>query len=200
MNSLWSVTGQGAPPELFAPGTSGFTVPEEYFGQPSGLAGIWKFLGQEIKLEGVPDVCADMAVPGSCEFVDTSALTQPREYTRQLIMSLARASISAAVSGRWKGANGRFAVPFMTRGAQALAMMDRSMAMVAGQHFVCEVTPMSCVRKSVPKAAMKRAFAKIFSGKPPRGLEHLYARSIKEAKKFERLLAKVPSSYVTCEK
>ena len=65
---------------------------------------------------------------------------------------------------------------------------------------MCEVTPMSCVRKSVPKSAMKRAFAKVFSGKPPRGLEHLYARSKKEKKKFERLLAKVPNSYVTCEK
>ena len=200
MNSLWSVTGQGSPPELFAPGTGGVTVPEEYFGQPEGLAGVLKFLGQEIVLKGVPDVCVDTAVPGSCEVIDAAALVQPREYTRQLIMSLARASISAARSGKWKGTNGKFAVPFMARGAKALAQMDKSMQMSQGHHFLCDVIPMSCSRKSVPKAAMKKAFAKVFSGTSPQGLEHIYARSTKEIKKFERLLAKMPNSYVTCEK
>ena len=200
LNSLWSVTGTGSPPEVFAPGVSGFSIPEETFGPPSGLKGVWKFLGQEITLNGVPDVCVERAVPGACEAVDTAMLMKPREYTRQLIMTLARKSIAAARSGRWRGSNGKFAVPFLSRGAQALAAMDKSMEMMAGQHFVCEVTPMSCARKSVPKVALKKAFAKIFSGKPPAGLEHLYVRAPKEVKAFERMIAKLPNSYVTCEK
>jgi hypothetical protein len=200
MNSLWSVTGQGAPPENFAPGTSGFTVAEDAFGPSSGLAGVWKFLGQEIKLSGVPDVCMDTAVPGACEVIDTAALVRPREYTRELIIALAKSAIAAAKSGRWKGTNGSFAVPFMARGAQALAKMDSSMKMVHGHHFKCDVTPASCVRKSVPKGTMKKAFAKIFAGKSPRGLEHIYGRAPREMKTFERLLAKVPNSYVSCEK
>lgn len=200
MNSLWSTSGQGAPPETFAPGTSGFTVAEEVFGPPSGLAGVWKFLGQEVKLAAAPDVCMDTGVPGACEVIDVSVLMRPREYTRELIISLARGAVAAAKSGKWKGSNGKFAVPFMIRGAQAIAKMDRLTQIVDGNHFVCDVTPMSCVRKSVPKGALKRVFSTVFAGKPPRGLEHLYSRAPREMKSFERLLAKLPNSYVTCER
>lgn len=200
LNSLWSVTGQGAPPEWFAPGTSGFTVPESYFGASSGLQGIWKFLGQEITISGVPDVCVSQAIPGACDTVDAAALFKPREYTRKVIMRLARQSTAAARSGRWKGTNGSFAIPFLARGAKSLAVMDKSMRIVGRHNFVCPYTPSSCSRKSIPKATLKKAFQEIFAGKPPRGLEHLYARAAKETKSFEQVLKKIPNAFITCGK
>ena len=58
---------------------------------------------------------------------------------------------------------------------------------------------MSCSMNRVPKQAMTKAFAKIFKGKVPRGLEHISARSKKEIAAFQRELRKLPDTYVTCD-
>jgi hypothetical protein len=163
------------------------------------LLGRWKFLGQEIVLNSDLPICADRGVPGQCEAVDQAVFRAPFDYVRQVIIKLTNQSLSAARSGRWRSVNGKFSVPFLGRGARALASMEGVFKQSKRQNFVCEVTPMSCSMNRVPKQAMTKAFAKIFKGKVPRGLEHISARSKKEIAAFQRELRKLPDTYVTCD-
>jgi len=126
-------------------------------------------------------------------------MRNPFEYTRETIIKLTNQSNAAARSGRWKGAGGKFSVPFLIRGAQALATMERAFKDSSGQNFVCEVTPQSCMTKRTPKKQMIAAFKKIFGGKIPRGLEHIAARKNREVAAFAKYLALVPDSYTVCD-
>jgi hypothetical protein len=199
LNQILSVTGQATPAENFAPGTSGFSLPESHFASGATLMGIWKFLGQEITVTSDLKVCADTGVPGQCELLDPTLLRSPFEYTRSTILKLTNLSLAAARAGRWKGTNGKFSVPFLSRGAKTLAYMERVFRNSSGQNFSCEVVPMSCTVRQVPKRELTKSFARIFSGGVPRGLEHINRRSKAEIAAFERLMRKLPNRYVKCD-
>jgi hypothetical protein len=77
--------------------------------------------------------------------------------------------------------------------------MEKSFSDSAGQNFACEVTPLSCRTTKVPKRALARAFAKIFEGRVPKGLEQLQARSKREKKAFDAQLKALPDEYTTCD-
>ena len=183
-----------APPVDFAPGANGFMVPESYF--PSG--GRWQFLGQNINIASDPLVCADRGIPDACEVLDTQLFRGPFEYTRRVVLNLTKEALKAARAGKWKG-GGTYADPFLNRGGKVLATMDRFLSGSTGQVFACEVTPLSCRTVKVPKRAFTRAFAKIFDGKVPKGLEHLQARAKREKKAFEAQLKALPEEYTTCQ-
>jgi hypothetical protein len=199
LNQIQSVTGLAVPPESFAPGASGFSVPESHFTSGTTLMGVWRFLGQDIQIRPDLQVCSDRGVPGQCEVIDPTLLRYPFDYTRRVIIKLTNQSLAAARSGRWKGANGRFSVPFLARGANALAVMERAFKDSKTQNFVCEVTPMSCTLHRVPKSALAKAFAKVFQGSIPRGLEHISRGAKRETTAFQRELRKLPDTYVSCE-
>jgi hypothetical protein len=199
LNQILSVTGQAAPPEYFAAGTSGFSVPESYFTDGVTLRGVWKFLGQDITVKPDIRICADRGIPGACQLVDPARLRIVIEFTRRTILRLTTESIDAARSGRWKPDGGGFRVPFLSRGARALADMQRFIPRSQEQAFACEIVPLSCTVAKVPKRALLKSFSLIFSGKIPKGLEHISRQSKREMKAFERLLKKVPDSYVTCD-
>jgi hypothetical protein len=199
LNQMLSVTGQATPGENFAPGTSGFSLPESHFTSGATLMGIWKFLGQDIRVTPDLKVCADTGVPGQCEAIDPTVLQSPFEYTRSTILKLTNLSLAAARSGKWKGANGTYSVPFMSRGAKALAHMEQTFHNSSGQSFSCEVVPMSCKVHRVPKKELTKSFARIFEGRVPRGLEHISRRSKKELAAFNRVIKKLPNSYVKCD-
>jgi hypothetical protein len=199
LNQMLSVTGQATPAENFAPGTSGFSLPESYFTSGTTLMGVWKFLGLDVTITPDLQVCADRGVPGQCEAIDPTVLRSPFEYTRSTILKLTNLSLAAARSGKWRGTNGRYSVPFMSRGAKALAYMEQVFRSSNGQNFSCEVVPMSCSVQRVPKKELAKSFAKIFEGRVPRGLEDVTRRSKKEIAAFERLMRKVPNTYVKCD-
>ena len=161
--------------------------------------GVWKFLGLEIPVSPNMQICADRGVPGQCEVIDPTLLRSPFEYTRNTIVRLTNLSLAAARSGKWRGNNGTYSVPFMSRGARALAYMERVFRNSSGQSFQCEVVPMSCSVKRVPKRELSKLFAQIFEGKVPRGLESVSRRSKAENAGFERLMRKLPATYVRCE-
>lgn len=198
LNTLYSVTGDAVPPELFSPGTNGFSIAESHFRNGDVLSGRWRFLGQEIVVPSNPHVCAEQGVPGACAVIDQETLRIPFNHTRRTIVKLANLSLSAARSGRWKGTHGRFSIPFLSRGALALKSMETTFSQSSQQNFVCEVTPLSCVTKEVPKKALVRAFRRIFEGKVPRGLEHVAQTSKREVSAFERQLKKLPNRYTSC--
>jgi hypothetical protein len=112
---------------------------------------------------------------------------------------LTKQAVAAARKGKWQGVNGKFSVPFLSRGATALATMEKAFRDSKSQNFVCEVTPMSCTQRRVPKQALAKAFSKIFEGKVPRGLEDIARRGAFENAAFRRELRKLPNTYVTCE-
>jgi hypothetical protein len=199
MNSIYSVSGEAVPADSFAPGTSGFAIPESHFQEGAGLRGVWKFLGLEIPVPSAPDVCVDRGVPGECAPIDSAILRSPFEYTRGVIIKMARQAIAAARSGRWRGTGGGFRIPFLTRGSVALATMEKAFRDSKDQNFTCEITPQSCITKRVPKREMRAAFKKLFEGKVPQGLEHITARKDKELAAFERYLKTLPNSYTSCQ-
>jgi hypothetical protein len=198
INQIYSVTGQAVPPESFVAGTSGFSVPESSFTSGTTLMGVWKFLGQDITVKPDLQICSDRGVPGECEQIDPALLRSPFEFTRKTILRLTDLAVAAARAGKWKGTNGRFSVPFMSRGARTLAYMEQAFRNSSDQTFVCEVVPMSCAVYRVPKKQLAQSFTKIFVGRVPRGLEHIARRSKKENKNFQRLLRALPDTYVKC--
>lgn len=199
INQIYSVTGQAVPTENFAPGTSGFSIPESYFTSGRTLTGVWRFLGRDVVVSPDLQICTDQGVPGTCEALDPTTLRNPFEYTRKVIMRLTKQAVAAARKGKWKGTNGRFSVPFLSRGATSLATMEKAFRDSKSQNFMCEVTPMSCTQRRVPKQALAKAFAKIFQGKVPRGLEDIARRGALENAAFRRELRKLPNTYVKCE-
>jgi hypothetical protein len=196
LNSLYGdpLAPPPAPPVDFAPGTTGFAVPESYFASGGG----WQFLGQNINIASDPPVCTDRGIPGACEVIDTQLLRGPFEYTRGVVLNLTKEALKAARAGKWKG-GATFSVPFFKRGGEVLAAMLRFIPDSRGQVFDCEITPLSCRTAKVPKRAFTRAFAKIFDGKVPKGLEHLQARAKREKKAFEAQLKALPEEYTTCQ-
>ncbi len=130
--------------------------------------------------------------------IDARLLRGPFDYTRQVVVNLTKDALKAAKAGKWKGGGGAFSVPFFKRGGAALAVMEKSFINSSGQNFACEVTPMSCRTTKVPKRALARAFANIFEGKVPKGLEPLQARAKRERKAFDAQLKALPDEYTTC--
>lgn len=187
------------PAEIFGPGTNGFSIAESHFRNGDALAGRWRFLGQEIVVPPHPQVCADQGVPGACTIIDQETLRIPFNHTRRTIMKLANLSLSAARAGKWKGTGGKFTIPFLSRGAAALNSMERTFPESSEQNFVCEITPLSCRTKEVPKKALITAFKRIFEGKVPRGLEHVAQSAKREVAAFERQLKKLPNRYTSCQ-
>jgi hypothetical protein len=196
---MLSVTGQATPAENFAPGTSGFSLPESYFTSGTTLMGVWKFLGLDVTITPDLQVCADRGVPGQCEAIDPTVMRGPFDYVRKVIIRLTNQSLVAARTGKWRSINGKYRIPFLTRGAKALVAMEGLFKESTSQSFVCEVTPKSCTIRRVPKPALTKVFAKIFRGKVPRGLEHISGRSKQEIAAFQRELRKLPDTYVTCD-
>jgi len=199
LNQIWSSTGQAVPLEDFPPGSSGFSILESHFTASSGLKGVWNFLGQQIVVGPELEACSDRGVPGQCQPIDPETLRSPFDHTRRVIMKLTTQAVAAARSGRWKGNNGRFSVPFLARGARSLAQMEAAFRGSKKQPFSCEVVPMSCTLKQVPKKEMLKSFSAIFSGKVPKGLEHISRSSKGEIATFQRLLRTLPETYVTCD-
>jgi hypothetical protein len=199
LNQMLSATGGATPAEDYAPGTSGFSIPESHFTSGATLMGVWKFLGQEITISPDIKICTDRGVPGQCEALDPTMLRSPFEYTRATILRLSNLSLAAARAGKWKGANGKYSVPFLSRGAKALAYMEEVFRNSSGQNFQCEVVPMSCSVQRIPKKELAKAFAQIFKGRVPRGLEAISKRANAENVAFGRLMRKLPNTYVKCE-
>jgi hypothetical protein len=199
LNQMLSVTGEATPAETFAPGTSGFSLPESYFTSGTTLMGVWKFLGLDITLTPDLQFCSDRGVPGQCEVIDPTVMRGPFDYVRKVIIRLTKQSLAAARNGRWKSIDGKYRVPFLIQGAKALAAMDGIFKQSATPSFSCEITPKTCSLRRVPKPALTKAFSQIFVGKVPRGLEHISRRAKQEIAAFKRELRKVPDSYVTCE-
>jgi hypothetical protein len=199
LNQIYSVTGEAVPPENFAPGISGISVPESYFTSGTTLTGVWKFLGQEIQITPDLQVCSDRGVPGQCEVIEPALLRTPFEQTRKTVITMTELMMEAARQGRWRNSNGRTRLQFLTRGARALAAMERAFPESKGQIFSCEVVPMSCSIKRVPKKELLAYFSQIFTGPFPRGLETVAHRSKREITAFQRLLKKLPNTIVTCE-
>jgi hypothetical protein len=93
----------------------------------------------------------DIPLQSQCELMDPTLLRSPFECTRTTILKLTNLSLAAARSGEWNGMSDKYSVPFMARGAKALAYMKDVFRNSSGQNFSCEVGPMSCSVQKVPK-------------------------------------------------
>ena len=199
LNSILSVTGEATPAEVFAAGSSGFVVPESQFITPSGLYGVWNFLGQSIPVPQSPEVCADTGVPGECSVITDAELVRPFEYTRRAILRLATNANRPSRAGLWKPNGSGFSKVFLRRGATVLARMRRELITSNGDKYVCDVAPMSCTTVRVSPQALIKIFASLYDIRFPRGLEHLRKRKTQEVKDFKKFIADVPKEYIVCD-
>ena len=200
LNAIYSVTGGATPAETFAPGASGFIVRENHFETPTGLYGVWKFLGQNVTVPAIPDMCADTGVPGACQRISDRQLLSPFNYARRAIVRMIREANTAARLGRWRpDGTRRTSRMIYTRGAHVLVKMRRLLVARSGDKFVCELTPMSCSLIRVSKSEVIKTFSTLYDLRFPRGLEHLGKRKAQEVKGLRAVLRGVPDSYVVCE-
>jgi hypothetical protein len=198
LNRMYSVTGEAVPAQSFAPGTSGFSVPEAYFTSGRTLTGVWSFLGQSVTVTPNLQVCSDRGMPGDCDPLDSALLRTPMDFTRTMILRLTKQSLAAARAGKWREKSGKFSVPFLSRGAQSLAYMERLLKNARGDLYTCQAVPKTCSVVRVPKSKLAKAFASVFVGRVPRGLEHIAVRAKRENRAFARVLRKLPDRVVRC--
>ena len=200
LNSIYSVTGGAFPPETFAPGASGFFIPEHHFLTPDALQGVWKFLGQTVLVPPLPEVCADTGVPGECRYLSDSQLLSPVDYTRRAILRLVREATKAARVGRWKpDGTKQTSIMILTRGARVMVKMRKLLAAKSGEKFVCDVTPRSCTAVRIPKDTLIKTFSTLYDLKFPRGIEYLKKRKQGEVTGLKAVLGGLPDTYVVCE-
>lgn len=199
LNSMLSVTGGATPAELFASGSSGFVVPESDFHTPSGLYGVWNFLGQSVAVPSSPDVCADTGTPGECSAVSDAELLRPFDYTRRAILRLAGEATRSARARKGQPNGSSFSKAFLRRGAAVLARMQREIIRSKGDKFICDRAPMSCTTVRVSQPVLIKAFASIYDSKLPTTLAPVRKRKAREVGDFKKFLAGVPQEYVVCE-
>lgn len=174
-------------------------VPESHFLTPSGLSGVWAFLGQEVIVPPSPEVCADTGVPGECSLITDTELLAPFEYTRQAILRLANEATRVGRIRRSTRYGPSFSQSLLIRGATVLARMKREIIRSTGDKFMCEVAPMSCTSVRVSEPALVKAFASLYKTKLPRELAHIQKRKNKEIRDFKTYLKTTPKDYFVCE-
>ncbi len=200
LNSIYSVSGGASPPEIFAPGLSGFFIPEHHFLTANGLQGIWKFLGESVAVPQTPEICADTGVPGECRYLSDAQLFSPVDYARRAILRMVREATKAARVGRWKpDGTKQTSAMILARGARVMVKMRRFLAAKSGEKFVCDVAPMSCSTTRIPKDVLIKTFSTLYDLKFPRGIEYLKKRKQTEVTGLKAVLSGLPDAYVVCE-
>ena len=202
-NRMYSVTGGAAPPDYFAPGTSGFTVPEGEFAQNGSLNGVWYFLGQSVLVTSDLPVCADSGTPVQCTTISQAQLRVPVDYTRAMVMRLTKMAFTLAKKGKWKGLSGSFATPFLSRGAAAMASMQKTLAGIStGPVYACDSQPAaSCTQVSLTgfKRIAQTNFGRLFAKPVPRGLESITRLGAQEGRAFKtKVLDQLPDQVWVC--
>ncbi len=202
-NRMYSVTGGAAPPDYFAPGTSGFTVPEGEFAQNGSLNGVWYFLGQSVLVTSDLPVCADSGTPVQCTTISQAQLRVPVDYTRAMVMRLTKMAFTLAKKGTWKGLSGSFATPFLSRGAAAMASMQKTLAGIStGPVYACDSQPAaSCTQVSLTgfKRIAQTNFGRLFAKPVPRGLESITRLAAQEGRAFKtKVLDQLPDQVWVC--
>ncbi len=202
-NRMYSVTGGASPPDYFAPGTSGFTIPEAEFSQSGGLTGVWNFLGQSIVVTSDLNMCADSGSPAQCTVVSQDQLRAPIAYTRAIVVRLTKMVSTLARKGIWKGMKGTFATPFLARGASVIAAMQQAVAPASqGPAYVCATQPAaSCklVSFAAYKSVAQRNFARLFARPIPKGLESIAKMGPQEGRAFKStIIDKLPNEVWVC--
>ncbi len=202
INSILSVTGEATPPETFAPGMSGFVIPEVHFARADGLAGVWRFLGINVPIVTSPDYCVSEAVPGQCATLSDALVQLPSEYTQAIVKKVISQALKIGQQGAWQSTLGSFRLPFLKRAGQAIALMKPVQASQSRELYICDadVQSSACQTILVPKAQYLKSFENVFSGKWPKGLARIQAQKKKELRNFKAELRKVPDRYVSCPK
>ena len=202
INSILSVTGEATPPETFAPGMSGFVIPEVHFARGDELAGVWRFLGINIPVMASPDYCVSEVIPGQCATLSDALLQLPSVYTQAVVKKVISQALKIGQQGSWQSTLGSFRLPFLKKAGQAIAVMKPVQASQSRELYTCDgdVQSSACQTILVPKAQYLKSFESVFSGKWPKGLARIQAQKKKELKNFKSELRKVPDRYVSCPK
>ena len=198
LNALYSPSGQAIPPSAFAPGTSGFAIPESYFTGGIGLEGYWRFLGESIQVPAQAPICADTGVPGECRVIPGTTFEGPFEFTRKTYFKLLTRANAAAVSGKWKAANGLIAKRIQARAARTLALMRSVTPPDTTPRFVCGLSPKNCATFKINKQALIKAFKAMHTIALPKGLQLITKDYTADARRFKKIVEALPDEYITC--
>ena len=199
LNSIESVSGDAVPADLFAPGTSGFAVPETHLSTPDGLYGVWNFLGQRVPVPMHPEICSDAVVPGECRNISDSELFRPIQFTRRAIIRMVRQTNRAAYeSGRLIDVTTQFNRSFRRRSAGIVTRLKRKLVRGTGSRFTCDVGPMACTQVHVSRSSLIRMFSRIYEVRFPKGLEHFKKIRTQEMAEFKASVGSTPLDYFVC--
>lgn len=199
-NRIYSVTGGAIPPDFFAPGASGVTLPEQHFSQGSGLTGVWNFLGQSVEIASDIKMCADTASPGECQVID---LRTPIDATRSMVLRLSQVASSVAKKTSNRSLKGKLVSAFLTRGAKAIVALRYEIAPTTkGTTYTCAAKPaVTCTSFSLAryKQVAMASYTKLFARPLPSGLQSVPRMASIEGRKFKtNVLDKLPESVWYC--
>ena len=198
-NRIYSVTGAAVPPQNFAPGISGFTVPDGAFTQSERLTGVWYFLGQTIVIDDTTPICSDRG-SGKCSPISQEELTAPIEYSRAKVIEISKITKALFRKGGWKGFDGTFGKMFLVRSAKVIAAMQQALAPTKkGTAYVCPGAPVgSCTWFSLSgfKSLSQRKFATLYAKPIP---DVIRKSSAQDARSFKaNVLDKLPDGVWIC--
>jgi len=198
-NRIYSVTGAAVPPENFAPGITGFTVPDIEFAQNGRLTGVWYFLGQTIVVDDTTPACSDRG-SGQCSTISQQQLRAPIDYTRTKVVEITKITRELIAKGMWKGVKGSYVKIFLGRGASAIAAMQQLLAPTRkGTAYVCSSQPAaSCTRVSLAgfKNVALRKFTSLYASPVPKSVSK---RAAQEGRLFKtNVLDKLPNEIWIC--
>jgi len=202
-NRMYSATGGATPPDIFAPGTSGFTVPQSEFQQETTLNGIWDFLGQRVAVGSDIKQCADQGVPSDCQQISQTTIRVPIQHTRDTIVRLLTWTTAVVKSSKSKVGEGRVSSMMLARGASIIAAMQKAAPSTSRVTlYSCPSRPApSCTQYSLTayKAKAQREFGRFFARPMPKGFEGLLTKRAAETARFKKeALGQVPTSAWAC--
>ena len=185
-----------APETLFAIGKQGFARDLAAFETTAGtLAGTWNFLGQQVVIEGLPEICKDRGNGEFCTPTDEKVLAEIWRYTSRVV--IAQINLANSLAGKTWKPNPSNRLFITRRAAKVLAALRAAVAPYYNT-YSCEVVTAPCRSINIDKKKIRVIFSGLYT-KVPKGLESLNSDKAAHKKRLEALLKKIPKNVTSCD-
>ena len=198
LNQIYSPVGNPipvAPVTLFAPGMLGYALPLAAFRTTEDTySGIWKFLGLEAIINGLPKICPDRGDAEPCRINNVTVLNKIWRYASRTVAD--QIELANSLAGKRWTPNPSNRLVITKRGAIVLAALRAAIAPLYDT-YTCEVVAAGCRTIKIDKDKIRVIFSGLYT-KVPKGLESLGNDKAKRKKYIDALLKKLPTEVTSC--
>jgi hypothetical protein len=193
LNALYSFA-QEAPPSDFSPGRQGFRRPLSSFATIDSYSGRWKFLGQELIIDGKPQLCAESGDP-VCSIVDSEVFADIQKLTSDVVRK--QIILASRLAFRPWQPSPEKRLFILLRGSRVLAKMKSTLAAYKDAYSCPSEENNSCRAIPSNKARIRRLFGELYEGTPV-GLEALLRSERRQKSALEEQLRAIPDKVYRC--